>query len=63
MVDVEVDDSTMKLSVYYLGLPVYHKTSERHEHIPKGKFSSEVAETLPSYTPPVSLQIFLDFLS
>lgn len=61
-----VNDSKMKLSVYYLGLPVYHKTLDQPEAIKKGDFVSTFSEDFPSYTPPVpfpSLHLILPLLA
>ena len=51
--EVAVDDSKLKLSVYYLGFAVYHKTLDQPEAIKKGDFVSTFSEDFPSYTPPV----------
>ena len=44
----------MLISVYYLSLPVYHKTVDLPEPISEGQFTSSFQENFPAYTPPVS---------
>jgi len=57
---VAVNDSKMKLSVYYLGLPVYHKTLDQPEAIKKGDFVSTFSEDFPSYTPPGTYKVTIE---
>lgn len=57
---VAVDDSKMKLSVYYLGFPVYHKTLDQPDAIRKGDFVSTFSEDFPSYTPPGTYKVTIE---
>lgn len=53
--EVAVDRSKLKLSVYYLGVPVYHRTVDRPVPIVKGAFTDTFSEKFPAYTPPVRI--------
>jgi len=60
---VAVADSKMKLSVYYLGLPVYHKTLDQPDPIKKGDFVSTFSEEFPSYTPPGTYKVTIESMT
>ena len=51
--EVDVAVGTMLISVYYLSLPVYHKTVDLPGPISEGQFTSIFQENFPAYTPPV----------
>lgn len=54
LADIDVRSGHMALKVYYLGLPVYHKTLDLPGPIDKGHFVSSFTEDFPAITPPVS---------